>query len=99
MQLRDRSDGGRRLAAMLAGAELDDPLVLALPRGGVPVALEAAVALGAPLDVTVPRQAGAPSPQALGIGALAGGGRVVVRREGGAALGLPGSDVDGKVGE
>src|SRR3546814_14122656 len=87
MQLRDRSDGGRRLAAVLAGAELDDPLVLALPRGGVPVALEVAVALGAPLDVIVARKVGAPSHQAYGIGAIAEGGSVVVDREAGAALG------------
>src|SRR3546814_16298061 len=69
MQLRDRSDGGRRLAAVLAGAELDDPLVLALPRGGVPVALEVAVALGAPLDVIVARKVGAPRDrQSVGLG-------------------------------
>src|SRR3546814_4685047 len=88
MQLRDRSDGGRRLAAVLAGAELDDPLVLALPRGGVPVALEVAVALGAPLDVIVARKVGAPGHQEYGIGAIAEGGSVVVDREAVAALGV-----------
>src|SRR3546814_14352567 len=88
MQLRDRSDGGRRLAAVLAGAELDDPLVLALPRGGVPVALEVAVALGAPLDVIVARTVGAPGHQEYGIGAIAECGTVVVDRDEGASLGL-----------
>src|SRR3546814_11504817 len=88
MQLRDRSDGGRRLAAVLAGAELDDPLVLALPRGGVPVALEVAVALGAPLDVIVARKVGAPGHQEYGIGAIAAGGSVVVDRAAVAELGV-----------
>src|SRR3546814_2612356 len=97
MQLRDRSDGGRRVAAMLAGAELDDPLVLALPRGGVPVAIEVAVALGAPLDVIVARKVGAPSHQEYGIGAIAEGGSVVVDREAVAALGISRDAFDGMV--
>lgn len=57
--------------------ELHDPIVLALPRGGVPVAFEVADALGAPLDVFVARKVGAPGHPEYGIGAIAeGGGQV-----------------------
>ena len=58
---RDRSEAGRVLAALLADyAGRDDVIVLALPRGGVPVAYEVAQALGAPLDVFLVRKLGAP---------------------------------------
>lgn len=77
MPFRDRSDAGRRLAGLLADRELTTPLVLALPRGGVPVALEIALALDAPLDVFVARKVGAPGLPELGVGAVAEGGGVV----------------------
>lgn len=78
----DRADAGRQLAGTLvAGIELDRPIVLALPRGGVPVAFEVANALGAPLDVWVARKLGAPGRPELAIGAIAeGGGEVIDRR-------------------
>jgi len=84
----DRADGGRRLAARLADADLAEPLVLGLPRGGVPVAYEVAAALGAPLDVFVARKVGAPTQPELGIGAIAEGDGVVADTSALAALGL-----------
>jgi hypoxanthine phosphoribosyltransferase len=50
MTFRDRDDAGRRLAARLKDEKFDDPVILALPRGGVPVASHVAATLGAPLD-------------------------------------------------
>jgi predicted phosphoribosyltransferase len=72
---RDRRDAGRHLAANLADyAGRSDVLVLALPRGGVPVAFEVVQALGAPLDVFLVRKLGAPGQEELAIGAIASGG-------------------------
>jgi putative phosphoribosyl transferase len=73
-RFRDRREAGQHLAARLADLGLDSPLVLALPRGGVPVAYEVARALHAPLDVLVVRKIGAPSQPELGVGAIAEGG-------------------------
>ena len=56
----DRTDGGRQLAGALSGYRRPNPLVLGLPRGGVPVAVEVATALDADLDVLVVRKLGAP---------------------------------------
>ena len=69
----DRQDAGRRLARAVMDLGLDDPVVLALPRGGVPVAFEVAKALGAPLDLLLVRKLGAPGHQEYGIGALVDG--------------------------
>ncbi len=80
-RLRDRTEAGVQLAARLAAEDLHDPLVLALPRGGVPVAFEVASRLRAPLEVFVARKLGAPSQPELGIGAIAEGGAMVVTRE------------------
>src|SRR5256885_1094074 len=74
MRFRDRIDAGRRLASVVGGQELESPLVLALPRGGVPVAFEVARALDAPLEVFVARKVGAPTHPEFGIGAVAEGG-------------------------
>jgi putative phosphoribosyl transferase len=72
---RNRSDAGRRLAhRLMRYARRADVLVLALPRGGVPVAFEIAVALDVPLDVLVVRKLGVPSQPELAMGALALGG-------------------------
>ena len=72
---RDRADAGRILAAELAGyAGRSDVIVLALPRGGVPVAYEVARALGAPLDVFLVRKLGLPGHEELSMGAIASGG-------------------------
>jgi len=70
---KDRRDAGRRLAARLLKSKPQDPVVLALPRGGVPVAYEIAIALDAPLDVIIVRKLGAPGQPELGIGALVDG--------------------------
>src|SRR5689334_23732731 len=72
---RDRADAGRALARALAGyAGRQDVIVLALPRGGVPVAYEVARALGAPLDVFLVRKLGLPGHEELAMGAIASGG-------------------------
>lgn len=72
---RDRRDAGRRLAAELSGyAGQSDVLVLALPRGGVPVAYEVSRALHAPLDVFMVRKLGFPGYEELAMGAIATGG-------------------------
>ena len=70
----DRIDGGRWLAAALMTWRDADPVVVALPRGGVPVGFEVARALGAPLDVLVVRKLTAPGRPTLRLGALAEGG-------------------------
>lgn len=69
----DRHDAGRRLAHAVIALGLDDPVVLALPRGGVPVAFEVARALRAPLDVLLVRKIGAPGHEEYGIGAVVDG--------------------------
>ncbi len=77
----DRRDAGRRLATALDRFRIEDPLVLALPRGGVPVGYEVARALEAPLDILLVRKLGAPLQPEYGIGAIAEGGVSVIRRE------------------
>ena len=74
---RDRGAAGRELAAALMPLGLDNPIVLGLPRGGVPVAYEVAQRLGAPLDVLVVRKVGAPDQPELAIGAVGAAGVVV----------------------
>lgn len=81
MLFKDREEAGRRLAERLAPLQKENPLVLGLPRGGVPVAYEVARALGAPLDVVVARKLGAPGHPEFGIGAIAPGGVRVLNRE------------------
>src|SRR6266850_2866245 len=76
---RDRREAGRLLAAKLAEfANRRDVIVLALPRGGVPVGYEVATALGAPLDVFLVRKLGVPGHEELAMGAIASGGVVVL---------------------
>lgn len=70
----NRDEAGRRLAARLAWGHPADPVVLALPRGGLPVAAPVAAALGAPLDFVNVRKIGAPHQPELGLGAVVGGG-------------------------
>ncbi len=74
IRFRDRRDAGRRLAGLLGALREARPIVLGIPRGGVPVAAEVARALGAPLDVVVVRKLGAPQNPEFAIGALAEGG-------------------------
>src|SRR5579872_138898 len=75
LPFRDRADAGRLLGAELASRHLpNDSMVLALPRGGVPVGFEVARALGAPLDVVVVRKLGVPGQPELAMGAIASSG-------------------------
>jgi putative phosphoribosyl transferase len=73
----NREDAGRRLAARLEHLRGPDLVVLGLPRGGVPVAYEVAIALEAPLDVVVIRKLGAPFNSEFAVGAIGEGARVV----------------------
>lgn len=70
MRFANRRDAGRQLAARLLPLRLVDPVVLALPRGGVPVGLEVALALRAPLDLVLVRKLGAPGHPELAAGAV-----------------------------
>src|SRR4029077_7026970 len=72
-EFRDRVDAGRKLARALLHLKEPRPVVLALPRGGVPVAFEVANALEAPLDVVLVRKIGAPGQPELGLGAVVEG--------------------------
>ena len=82
MYFRDRREAGRQLARHLAAyANRPDVLVLALPRGGVPVAYEVARALDAPLDVFLVRKLGLPGHEELAMGAVASGGVRVLNRD------------------
>lgn len=89
----DRRDAGHQLADRVAGLDLDDPVVLGLPRGGVPVAAEVAERLGAPLDVVVVRKIGAPHNPEYGIGAVGEGEVVILNEEPMSALGLSRDDL------
>lgn len=85
----DRRDAGRALAGALAARDdLDDAVVLGLPRGGVVVAREVADALAAPIDVLAVRKLGAPGHDELAIGAIAEGGERFVDERARAALGV-----------
>ena len=75
---RDRRQAGRMLAERLLALQPVDPVVLGLPRGGVPVAAEIATALHAPLDVLLVRKLGAPHQPELAVGAVIAGDRSVV---------------------
>ncbi|HEY6138209.1 MAG TPA: phosphoribosyltransferase [Thermoanaerobaculia bacterium] len=83
MRFRDRDEAGKLLGRDLARrlAQRDDLLVLALPRGGVPVGFGVAQALGAPLDVFIVRKLGVPGHEELAMGAIASGGVRVLNRE------------------
>ncbi|QFU16748.1 phosphoribosyltransferase [Microvirga thermotolerans] len=72
-RFRDRDDAGAQLASRLAGMNLADPVVLALPRGGVPVARPIAKALDAPLDLLLVRKIGVPSQPELAAAAIVDG--------------------------
>jgi putative phosphoribosyl transferase len=80
MRFRDRTDAGRQLALLLTEYQDASPLVLGLPRGGVPVAYEIARKLRAPLDVWVVRKVGALGHPELGLGAVAEGGALYLDR-------------------
>ena len=81
MLFRDRRDAGRRLAAALTDLKGQDCVVLALPRGGVPVAAEVARALGAPLELLLVRKIGAPRQPELAIGSIIDGETPMIVRD------------------
>jgi putative phosphoribosyl transferase len=82
MPFHDRADAGRKLAHALARYATDEVVVLALPRGGVPVAAEVATALRAPLDLLLVRKIGCPPQPELAMGAVVDGATpIVVRNE------------------
>lgn len=90
LPFRDRAEAGRMLgSALSAYAGQPDLLVLALPRGGVPVGYEVARALGAPLDIFVVRKLGVPGNAELAMGAVGPGGVCILREEIITEVGIP----------
>jgi putative phosphoribosyl transferase len=87
-RFRDRTDGGRQLAMLLAHLRGQNPIVLGLPRGALPVAYEVAHALGAPLDVLNVRKLGVPWHEEVAMGAIATGGVRVLNDDVIAAAGI-----------
>ena len=82
MPFKNRSDAGRKLAKALASYKEQQPVILALPRGGVTVAVEVAAALNAPLDLILVRKIGVPFQPELAMGAVVDGGApIIVRNE------------------
>ncbi len=96
MRFRDRLDAGRRLAEALARTDLRIPkvVVVALPRGGVPVAFEVAERLGVPLDVLVVRKLGVPFQPELAMGAIGEGGVLVENHDVLRSAGLGSKDLE-----
>src|SRR5437016_4993478 len=90
----DRAEAGRRLADRLHRYARTSAMVLALPRGGVPVAAEVAARLRLPLDVFVVRKLGVPDHPELAMGAIASGGVRVLNRDVIESLGIRDDDVD-----
>jgi len=80
MPFKDRRDAGRKLAAALSAYRDQQPVILALPRGGVPVAAEVATALKAPLDLVLVRKIGVPMQLELAMGAVVDGGKPIIVR-------------------
>ena len=93
MRFKDRTDAGRQLAEKLLEYKKDNPIVFALPRGGVPVGYEVAKALGASLDTIVARKIGAPSNPEFGVGAIAPGDVLVLDVKTMRSLGLEQKDL------
>jgi predicted phosphoribosyltransferase len=95
MRFRDRTHAGRELASALEDRKGEDGLlVLALPRGGAPVACEVAEALDAPLDVFLVRKLGVPGREELAFGAIASGGARVLNDDVVRALGISDATID-----
>jgi putative phosphoribosyl transferase len=92
-RFRDRSDAGRKLAALLEQYRAESPVILALPRGGVPVGFEIARQLHAPLDIVVVRKVGVPWHRELGAGAVAEGGFLHLSADVVSAVGLTEEDL------
>src|SRR5690606_24052256 len=81
MRFTDRRQAGAQLAEAIAALAPRDPVVYALPRGGVPVGYEVAQVLGCPLDVVLVRKLGVPGHPELAMGALAEGGVTVWKED------------------
>lgn len=94
MPFADRTDAGIRLGIRLITASLDQPVVLALPRGGVPVGYEVARTLGAPLDVIAVRKLGVPTQPELAMGAIGEDGARLIDERVLRAAGVTMHDVD-----
>src|SRR3982751_1106106 len=94
MYFRDRADAGRQLATRLTKYGSPDTVVLALPRGGVPVAFEVAQALGAPMDIFLVRKLGVPGHEELALGAIATGGVRLLNADVVRGLGIPPDVID-----
>ena len=95
LPFRDRREAGKLLGAELTALQLpNDAIVLALPRGGVPVGFEVARALGVPLDVVVVRKLGVPRQPELAMGAIGSGGLRVLNEELIRQEGISREDVD-----
>ncbi len=88
MQFVDRHDAGRRLAAELLPLAQERPVIVALPRGGVPIGVEVAGALDAPLDILAVRKLGAPGHPELGVGAVAEDGTGVLDPQSAGEMGM-----------
>ncbi|MCB2074947.1 MAG: phosphoribosyltransferase [Novosphingobium sp.] len=97
----DREEAGQQLAEAVRALGLQDPVILALPRGGVPIGYEVAKALGAPLDIVLVRKIGAPGHEEYGIGALVDGAspQVVIDEDAARAVGADQDYIDRKVAE
>ncbi len=93
-QFRDRREAGKHLAGALRIPAGPPIRVLGLPRGGVPVAYEVALAIGAPLDVFVVRKLGVPGHEELAMGAIAQGGVRVLNEDVVGALGIPAMTIE-----
>lgn len=96
MRFRDRLDAGHKLAQRLESMETADAVVIALPRGGVPIGAEVAEALGVPLDVILVRKVGAPHQPELAVAAVTDGEnmRVTINKDIQAELGLSDEQVE-----
>lgn len=93
----NRRDAGRQLAGKLLTLRFERPVVVALPRGGVPIGFEVARALAAQLDVLVVRKLGAPRNPELGVGAIAEGGAAVFDAAAVARVGMSQAALDATV--
>lgn len=94
MKFKDRADAGQQLANKLLSYKTDKPLILALPRGGVPVGFEIAKALKAPLDTLIARKIGAPSNPEFGVGAIAPGDVIMLDDISISSLAIQGKDLN-----
>lgn len=99
MVFKNRTEAGKILAAKLRQYQGRNALILALPRGGVPVAAEVASALNAELDVVITRKIGAPGNPELAIGSVTGDGTVLLNDSLVAALGVENGFIDGKINQ